>query len=146
MNCESMLCFVIVHFCLRTTLFYGASSLQDCVCEAGFIEKDGVCVECGIGLACPRGSTLKLLSGELHVTREIPVLWRCLTTRGERGEILNLKCFYDSIWFWHSWRVTKMKKCCRKFMFTHRSIAYIKVITQNVMFEPTSGNSLSNIS
>eukprot|EP00434_Breviolum_minutum_P006393 symbB.v1.2.005641.t1/scaffold331.1/size227729/1 len=56
----------------RTTLFYGASSLEDCVCEAGFIEKDGVCVQCGLGLACPRGSTLKLLSGELHVTREIP--------------------------------------------------------------------------
>ena len=76
MNSGFMLCLVIVHFLLRTTLFYGASSLEDCVCEAGFIEKDGVCVQCGLGLACPRGSTLKLLSGELHVTREIPVLWR----------------------------------------------------------------------
>ncbi len=72
-------------------MFYGASSLQDCVCEAGFIEKDGVCLECGRGLACPRGSTLKLLSGELNVTREIPVLWRCLENSGERGRMLNLE-------------------------------------------------------
>ena len=52
--------------------FRGASAQG----EAGFIEQDGACTECLVGLACPTGSTVELLlsnqSGTTSVPRVLP--------------------------------------------------------------------------
>ena len=46
----------------RTTLLLGAGSLTDCVCEAGTIEWQSVCVAChDDSMHCPKGSTVDKL-------------------------------------------------------------------------------------
>lgn len=46
----------------RTTLLLGASSLADCVCQEGKIEKLSTCMECDEqSMHCPRGSTIEKL-------------------------------------------------------------------------------------
>ncbi|CAK8991648.1 unnamed protein product, partial [Durusdinium trenchii] len=46
----------------RTTLLLGASSVADCVCQEGKIEKLSTCMECDEqSMHCPRGSTIEKL-------------------------------------------------------------------------------------
>lgn len=57
----------------RTTRLLGATSQQECVCEAGFIEDGGLqCIPCPQGVLCPLGSKIsKLLTsnGSTHEPR-----------------------------------------------------------------------------
>jgi len=46
----------------RTTLGLGSESIAECVCTAGFIEKNGTCTPCVEGLSCPTGSTVDMLT------------------------------------------------------------------------------------
>ncbi|CAK8996967.1 unnamed protein product [Durusdinium trenchii] len=52
----------------RTTLFQAGASLEACVCQKDFIEQNGTCNSCGLGLQCPKGSTVELLLGTANVT------------------------------------------------------------------------------
>eukprot|EP00435_Cladocopium_sp_Y103_P071133 s1096_g36.t2 len=46
----------------RTTQLLGATTQQECVCEAGFIEDFGLqCIPCRQGVLCPLGSTISKL-------------------------------------------------------------------------------------
>ena len=46
----------------RTTLLLGASSLADCVCQAGKIEQLSICEDCSEeSMHCPKGSTIAKL-------------------------------------------------------------------------------------
>ena len=63
----------------RTTLFFGATSINDCVCIEGTIKVDALnddgsksCTRCQEGLECPPGSLLAdLLAGSAEVTSGI---------------------------------------------------------------------------
>lgn len=57
----------------RTTLLLGATSLEDCVCKAEYIEDNKTCVACGEGLKCPAGSTRQQL---LQGSGQKPETWQ----------------------------------------------------------------------
>ncbi|CAK9094833.1 unnamed protein product [Durusdinium trenchii] len=53
----------------RTTLLLGASSLADCVCQAGKIEQDSTCMDCNEeSMHCPKGSTIAKLEAASGTT------------------------------------------------------------------------------
>lgn len=58
---------------LRTTQLLGGVSYMDCVCNEGQIEEDGACLECPLGVNCPVGSTVALLS-KAHETNALRII------------------------------------------------------------------------
>ena len=53
----------------RTTLLLGASSLADCVCQAGKIEQLSICMDCPAeSMHCPKGSTIDELEAAAGTT------------------------------------------------------------------------------
>ena len=58
-----------------TTPGLASMSVTECVCAAGAIEEDGKCRLCGLGMFCPKGSTVALLLNHSSgIEDELPYL------------------------------------------------------------------------